>query len=53
MYESEHIAFECAKPLRNWREQRPSTQDDLDSTLWARLGVLHEGGPGYDLIFVP
>jgi hypothetical protein len=59
--EKEHISarkytmFSSTQLLRNWREQRPSNQGDLDSNVtggcWESL--LHRGEPVSDLIFVP
>jgi hypothetical protein len=60
MFENEHtfcvwIHHIHTRPaLCNWREQRPSNQGDLDSSVTGEVGrVLHRGGLPSFLIFVP
>jgi hypothetical protein len=49
----EYTMFAPAQRLRNWLDQRPSNQGDLDSSVTGEdARVLHGGGPASDLIFV-
>jgi hypothetical protein len=52
----EYTVFASAQLLRNWREQRPSSQGDVNSSVTGEAGrayLLHRGGPSSDIIFVP
>jgi hypothetical protein len=52
----EYTMFAPAQLLRNWREQRPSSQGDLISNVTGEVGkvyLLHGGRPASDFIFVP
>jgi hypothetical protein len=42
----EYTMFTPAQLLRNWREQRPSNQDDLDSSVSVEVGRVHYTGVG-------
>jgi hypothetical protein len=49
----EYTMFAPAQLLRNWGEQLPSNQGDLDSSVMGRLGEsITWGGPASDFIFV-
>jgi hypothetical protein len=48
------IMYAPAQRLRNWREQRPSNQSDLDSSVSGDVGrAYYMGLPAVDFIFVP
>jgi hypothetical protein len=51
----EYAMLSPAQLLRNWREQRPSNQGDLDSSVTGggSVNLLHAGGPASYFIFVP
>jgi hypothetical protein len=50
----EYTMFAPAQLLRKRFEQRPSKQDDLDSSFTGKVGrVLHGGGPASGFMFVP
>jgi hypothetical protein len=56
MFENEHSSareytmFTPAQLLRNWREQRPSNNGDLDLTVTGDVGIVYY--TGVDLILV-
>jgi hypothetical protein len=53
-YAPEYTVFTPAQVLHNWREQRPSNQGDLDSSVTGAVWrVLDRGGPASDFIFIP
>jgi hypothetical protein len=53
-YALEYTMFAPAQFLRNWREQRPCIQGDLDSRVSVEVGrVYYTGGLASDFIFVP
>jgi hypothetical protein len=44
-FENEHIImFELAQLLGNWREQRPSNENDLDSNITREFGRVYYMG---------
>jgi hypothetical protein len=46
----EYVMFASAQLLSNWRDQRPSNQDDLDSTVTGKAGRVYY--TGVDLLLI-
>lgn len=50
----EYTMFAPTQVLRNWCEQRPSNNGDLNSSVAGDVGrILHGGGTDSDFILVP